>query len=220
MACNIEGNGYCRDRNKGIDSDFDGRDAFAGQGLQYLAEGSKAGAMPAQSRSDRDIEWEDQRTASSIGHNLWLLAGVTSVPDGFARDVLRDIATMPEDKLNKVADILEHGPHKAIVKRDASGKLESISYNYDHPDLQEVWDAGWIPTLVVGPEALMMKAGRAMNRGSGNDVTLSFKDGTASVEARQFWDITGKGYWHGGSHRISAPVHRLPDSQFKPSWMR
>lgn len=222
MACNnIEGNGNCVDRNQGINSDAgNGRDAFAGKGLEYLAEASKARAVPAHSQSDRDVQWEDQRTADSLGHNLWLLAGVTSAPDMFAKDVLKDIATMPEDKLDKVADILEHGPHKAIVKRDASGKLESISYNYDYPNLKEVWDAGWVPTLIVGPEALTMKAGRALNRGTGNDVTLSFKDGTASVEASQFWDITGKGYWHGGSHRISAPIHRLPESQFKPSWMR
>lgn len=167
------------------------------------------------------ISWEDNRTADLLGHDLWLLSGTTAAPSGFAKNVLKELSTMPEAKLNLVADLLEKGPHHAVVKRDQNGKVESISYNNDNaPTLKELFSQGVVPGLAVLPFALGDKAGRVLNRGIGNDVTINFNNGQTTLEARQYWDITGKGYFGGGTHKISSPISRVAETNYRPYWMR
>jgi|AGTN01.2.fsa_nt_gi hypothetical protein len=167
------------------------------------------------------VTWEDNRTADLLGHDLWLLAGVTQAPETFAKDVLKELSTMPEEKLNLVADLLEKGPHHAIVKRDQNGKVESIGYNYNNaPTMKELFSYGVVPGLVVLPQALGERAGRALNRGNGNDVTINFYNGQTTLEARQYWDITGKGYFGGGTHKISSAINRVDNNRYKPFWMQ
>lgn len=167
------------------------------------------------------ISWEDNRTADLLGHDLWLLSGPTAAPSFFAKNVLKELSTMPEEKLNLVADILEKGPYHAVVKRDQNGKVQSIAYNNETaPTMKELFSHGVVPGLVVLPYALGDKAARALNRGIGNDVTINFNNGQTTLEARQYWDITGKGYFGGGTHKISSPISRVAETNYRPYWMR
>lgn len=211
----------------GSPNDVASAGAFSGKGLDYLMEGSKQGTITTAAVTDKtkdgsaasttEPSWEDRRTAALLGNNLWLLAGVTSGPDGFAKEVMTDLTKMPQDKLNLVANLLEKSPYAVQVKRDANGNVESMAYNYDHPRWED-FKMPLLPFIIVAPQGLGMKLGRALNRGTGNDVTVTFKDGKATLEARQFWDITGRGYFHGGSHKITEPINR--ENGYKPIWLQ
>lgn len=152
-----------------------------------------------------DVSADERRLAGTIGHDLELLSGTTSGPDYFAREVLNHFAGMPREKVNLVAQILQESPYKPIIKRDAHGNVESIAYTRSDNRISEGFKVAPIITLTVLPELLTEKAVRAYNRGRGEDVELRFSPGQVSLEARQYSDITGKGYWR-GTNKVSQPV--------------
>lgn len=152
-----------------------------------------------------DVSADERRLAGTIGHNLELLSGTTSVPDHFAREVLNHFAGMPRDKVNSIAQILQESPYKSVIKRDAQGNVESIAYTKSDDRISEAFNRAPILTITALPGLLAIKAVRAYNRGLGEDVELRLIPGQVSLEARQYKDITGKGYWL-GANKVSQPL--------------
>lgn len=150
-----------------------------------------------------DASPDDRREASNLAHDMWLLAGITSAPERFASQLLEDFSKMSKTQIDLTAKLLESGPHHAVVKRDAQNNVESIAYNYYDESLKNCLEHP-LPGVLFVPEAASRVAGRALNRGFGNDVTVQFKGGNVSLEARQYHDITGKGFFK-GTDKMSVP---------------
>lgn len=163
-------------------------------------------------KSDLDMKGinasnDDRRQANKLGHNMWLLAGITSEPKNFATEVVTDFSKMSQTQIDLTAKLLETGPYKAIVERDADKHVTSIAYNYN-PDSWRNCLEHPFPGVLFLPEAGVQSAKQHLLRGRGNDVTVTFKDGKVALEAKQFFDITGKGFWR-GSDTVS--------TQYKPT---
>jgi len=181
----------------------------AGKGTTQ-SDGSRTAAEGERANVDT-TDW----TAGWIKANMYLLGGGADDPAKLAQGLVEDFAKMPEDKLNAVTELLEK-EYRVKVKRDQDGRVESLSQSQHrwYEDGSRLWSR-YHPTISMlysGPSLY-----RNYNRGSGEDVTITLKDGKVDLEARQYWDVTGKGILT-GSNKISAPVSRDPD--YKPAWTK
>lgn len=165
-----------------------------------------------------DSSNDDRKQANKIGHNMWLLAGITQDPKRFADDVLTDISNMSQKQIDLTASMLESGPYRAKIQRNADNSIKSIAYNYDQESLKECLNHP-LPGLLFVPEALSRTLTHRAYRGTGSDVTISFDKGKVSLEAKQYHDITGKGFWRGSDTVSTAYKPTIKDSRvpyYKP----
>lgn len=165
-----------------------------------------------------DVASDDRREADKIGHNLWLLSGITQEPKRFADQVLTDFSQMSQKQIDLTARLLESGPHQAKVERNPDNSIKSITYDYEPQAWQRVREKPW-PGFLFLPDALGIEARQRVYRGSGHDVTIAFEQGKISLEAKQYHDITGKGFWKGSDTMSTAYKPTIKDSRvpyYKP----
>lgn len=165
-----------------------------------------------------DIANDDRKEANKIGHNMWLLAGITEDPKRFADDVLTDMSNMSQKQIDLTAKLLESGPYGAKIQRNADNSIKSIAYNYNPGGLEECLKHP-LPGVLFMPEALGQTLKQRAYRGTGHDVTISFEKGKVSLEAKQYHDITGKGFWRGSDTVSTAYKPTIKDSRvpyYKP----
>lgn len=165
-----------------------------------------------------DAASDDRREANKLGHNMWLLAGITAEPKRFADEVVSDFSQMSPRQIDLTAKLLEKSPYKAIVERDAENRVKSIAYNYNPESWKNCLEHPF-PGILFLPDAAAQSARQHLYRGTGSDVTISFRDGKVSLEAKQYHDITGKGFWRGTDTISTTYQPTLKDSRipyYKP----
>lgn len=74
---------------------------------------------------------KDYRNASRMLHNIDLLDNLSSsMPDYFAKDIIKQVNTTDQHSLNTAAAILERN-HGIGVERDTAGNATKLKYHYD-----------------------------------------------------------------------------------------
>ncbi|MBP6745712.1 hypothetical protein KA344_10795 [bacterium] len=164
--------------------------AFDGTGMDYL-------------KSSTAIPLEEHNTAAHVLHKLELLTGETSSPSMFAQELAEQIAAMPQEKINRLGCIVEQLDRNVEVTRDAERNVISLSENRRTPDLLNP-EVGFIGQIAYVPGvALINGIAAAQHWRRGADAQLNIGKDAVTIHARSYFDITGKGYFNGGSDNIT-----------------